>query len=216
MIRVVVVDDHPVVLAGLTALFDAAPDLTPVGSAGSVAAALALPDDLEPQVCVVDLRLPDGDGITLAAELKRRWSATRTLVLTMDSDPASVIRGLGTGVDGYLLKDSDPGELLAAVRAVATGTLVLGRGASAPVAAAAAALPASEPLTALDARDREILGLLVQGLSVSQTASRLFLAPKTVRNRISEMIGKLGVESRDEAMAIGRAGGLGTDTQPRR
>jgi DNA-binding NarL/FixJ family response regulator len=207
---VVVVDDHPVVLAGLTAMFEAAEDLDPVGAAGSVAEAMALDLAEPPDVCVVDLRLPDGDGITLATRLKERWPGTRTLVLTMDSDPSSVIRGLGHGIDGYLLKDSDPGELLSAVRAAAAGTLVLGRGASAHVAAAAAALPPTEPLAALDARDREILGLLVEGLSVSQTAARLFLAPKTIRNRISEMIAKLGVETRDEAVAIGRAGGLGS------
>lgn len=209
MISVVVVDDHPVVLAGLTALLQAAADLDPVGVAESAAQALAWPEDLAPTVCVVDLRLPDGDGIELAAALKRRWPSTRTLLLTMDSEPASVLRGLGGGVDGYLLKDSDPGELLSAIRTVATGALVLGHGVSATVTAAAAALPGTQPLASLDARDREILALLVGGLTVSQVAARLFLAPKTIRNRISGIVLKLGVATREDAVALARAGGLG-------
>ncbi len=213
MIRVVVVDDHPVVLAGLTALIEADPAMTVVGSAASAQAAAALTESLaaeaEPDVCVLDLQLPDGDGISLGAALKRRWPATRVLVLTMTSDPGAVIRSLGAGLDGYLLKDSDPAELCAAIHSAAQGSTVLGRGASGPVVVAATVLPDANPLAALDARDREILTLLVQGLGPSEIAGRLFLAPKTVRNRVSAMLAKLGVATREDAIAIGVAGGLG-------
>jgi DNA-binding NarL/FixJ family response regulator len=213
MIRVLVVDDHPVVLAGLTALIEADPTMTVVASATSASEAQSLAEALaadgEPDVCVLDLQLPDGDGISLGTTLKRRWPATRVLILTMASDPGAVIRTLGAGLDGYLLKDSDPAELRAAICSAAQGSTVLGRGASGPVVVAATVLPDANPLAALDARDREVLTLLVQGLGPSQIAGRLFLAPKTVRNRTSAMLAKLGVTTREDAIALGVAGGLG-------
>lgn len=213
MIRVLIVDDHPVVLAGLTALIEADPLKTVFASADSAGEAQSLAEtstvDGEPDVCVLDLQLPDGDGISLGATLKRRWPESRVLVLTMASDPGAVIRALGAGLDGYLLKDSDPAELRTAIHAAAQGSTILGRGASGPVVVAATLLPDVNPLAALDARDREILTLLVQGLGPSQIAGQLFLAPKTVRNRMTAMLAKLGVTTREDAIALGAAGGLG-------
>lgn len=110
----------------------------------------------------------------------------------MHADDQAVIRGLNAGLDGYLLKDSDPEDLLAAIHSAARGALVLGRGASDAVVAAAASAPRTDALAALDARDVEILELLVQDLPTSQVAARLFLAPKTVRNRVSEMLSNSG------------------------
>lgn len=127
----------------------------------------------------------------------------------MHADHQTVIRSLNAGLDGYLLKDSDPEDVLAAIHSGAHGALVLGRGASDAVVAAAASAPRTDALAALDTRDLEILELLVQGLPTSQVAARLFLAPKTVRNGVSEMLSKLGVASRNEAIALGQAGGLG-------
>lgn len=210
MIRVLVVDDHRVVLAGLAALIEADPLLTVFATAASAHEAEALTADGEPDVCVLDLRLPGGNGVDLGIALKRRWPSTRVLILTMASDPGAVIRTLGAGLDGYLLKDSDPTELRTAIHAAAQGSTVLGRGTSGPVVVAAAVLPDANPLAALDARDREILALLVQGLGPSQIAGRLFLSPKTVRNPTSSMLAKLGVTSRESAVALGIAGGLGT------
>ena len=209
MIGVLVVDDHPVVLTGLAALIGSDPQLEVVGTARSVAAARALDPDPAPAVAVLDLQLPDGDGISLGVELKRRWPALRVLILTMNADETTVIQSLASGLDGYLLKDADPEDVLAAVHSAAGGSLVVGAGASAVVVAAAASAPRKDALATLDARDLEILELMVQGLPTSQVANRLYLAPKTIRNRISEMMGKLGVNSRDEAIALGRAGGLG-------
>ena len=143
--------------------------------------------------------------------LKRSWPQLRVLVLTMHADDSAVIRSLAAGLNGYLLKDCDPEDILAAIHTAARGALVLGRGASGAVAVAAALAPRTDKLGLLDARDRdrEILELLVQGIPTSQIAARLFLAPKTVRNRVSEMLPKLGVASREEAIALGRAGRLG-------
>ncbi len=169
----------------------------------------ALAVSAEPTVALLDLHLPDGDGINLGATLKRRWPDLRVLVFTMHADDQSVLRSLGSGLDGYLLKDADPDDVLAAIRSAARGALVLGRGAQAAVIAATAAAPQPAALTALDSRDLEILELLVQGLTTSQVAARLFLAPKTIRNRISDLVGKLGVASREDAIDIAKASGIG-------
>lgn len=209
MITVVVVDDHPVVLAGLAALIGSDAQLSVVGTARSVAEARDLPEDLEPRVAVLDLQLPDGDGISLGTELKQRWPDLRVLILTMHADEATVIQSLASGLDGYLLKDADPEDVLAAVHSAAGGAMVVGRSVSGYVAAAAASAPRTDSLAVLDARDLEILELMVDGLPVSQVAARLYLAPKTIRNRVSEMLGKLGVASREDAIALGRAAGLG-------
>ncbi len=207
MTRVLVVDDHPIVLSGFTALVESDEDLELVGAARSVAEALAVEDEVD--VAVVDLRLPDGDGIELGVELKARRPRVRVVVLTMHADEDAVMRCLGSGLDGYLLKDSDPEDVLTAIHSAARGTLVLGRGATAPVVAAASTAPRTDALSVLDSRDLEILELLTRGLPTSQVAARLFLAPKTVRNRVSAMLGKLGVGSREDAVALGRAAGLG-------
>ena len=207
MTRVLLVDDHPIVLSGLSALVESVVGLELVAAARTAAEARDV--TAEPDVAVIDLDLPDGDGIELGGTLKRTWPDLRVVVLTMHADDQAVIRSIGAGLDGYLLKDSDPEDLLAAIHTAARGALVLGRGASDAVVAAAASAPRTDALAALDARDLEILELLVQGLPTSQVAARLFLAPKTVRNRVSEMLSKLGVASRDEAIALGQAGGLG-------
>lgn len=208
MIGVLLVDDHPVVLAGLSALVDTDSELTLVGSVGSYREVEGWSGDVAPDVCVLDLQLPDGDGIELGQRCKERWPATRVLILTMADDPSAVLRSLNAGLDGFVLKDSDPAELLAAIHATARGSVVLGRSASSPVVAAAGRPGISADLANLDARDREILALLVQGASTGQIADRLFLAPKTIRNRISELLSKLGVSDREAAIAVGRAAGL--------
>jgi DNA-binding NarL/FixJ family response regulator len=195
------------VLAGLTALIDSDIDLELVAATRSAAEAREV--STEPDIALLDLHLPDGDGISLGTTLKQRWPRVRVLVFTMHADDQSVIRSLGSGLDGYLLKDSEPDDVLAAIHLAARGTLVLGRGAQAAVVAAAAATPQPTDLAALDSRDLEILELLVQGLPTAQVAARLFLAPKTIRNRVSDMLDKLGVATRDDAIALGRANGLG-------
>ncbi len=208
-IGVLIVDDHPVVLTGLAALIASDSGLSVVGTARSCAAARDLPEDVVPDVAVLDLQLPDGDGIALGAELKQRWPGMRVLILTMHAAEATVIESLASGLDGYLLKDADPEDVLAAVHSAAGGALVVGRGAAAAVVAAASSAPRTDALSVLDARDLEILELLVAGLPTSQVASRLYLAPKTIRNRISSMLAKLGVATRDEAVTLARAAGLG-------
>ena len=212
MIRVLLVDDHPIVLSGLSALVQSDDGLALIATAGTVAQALAVP--AQPDVAVVDLELPDGDGIHLGAALKERWPELRVVVLTMHADDQAVMRSLGSGLDGYLLKDSDPDDVLRAIHSAAHGTLVVGKGAAGAVVAAAATAPRTDALGTLDARELEILELLAQGMSTGQIAARLYLAPKTIRNRVSEIVGKLGTANPDQAIALGRAAGLGRGAKP--
>jgi DNA-binding NarL/FixJ family response regulator len=207
MIGVLLVDDHPIVLSGLAALVQSDDGLELLATARSVAEASAV--SATPDVALVDLDLPDGDGISLGASLKARWPSVRVVVLTMHADDQAVMRSLGGGLDGYLLKDADPEDILAAIHTVARGTMVLGRGTTAAVVAAAANAPRTDGLARLDARELEILELLVQGLTTSQVAARLFLAPKTIRNRVSDLVGKLGVASREDAIDLAKVSGLG-------
>jgi DNA-binding NarL/FixJ family response regulator len=206
VIGVLLVDDHPIVLSGLAALVQSDDGLALLATARSVAEASAV--SAIPDVALVDLDLPDGDGISLGGNLKARWPAVRVVVLTMHADDQAVMRSIGAGLDGYLLKDADPEDILAAIHTVARGTMVLGRGATAAVVAAAATAPRTDGLARLDAREREILELLVQGLTTSQVAARLFLAPKTIRNRVSDLVGKLGVASRQDAIEVAKASGI--------
>lgn len=203
----ILVDDHPIVLSGLVALVESDPAFAVVGTARTATEARSI--GALADVAVVDLQLPDGDGISLGVELQRANPGLRVLILTMHADDSAVVRSLGAGLDGYVLKDSDPEDLLAAIHSVARGSMVLGPGASRAVVAAAASAPRLDVLGALDAREMEILELLAQGLTTGQVAARLFLAPKTIRNRISTMVSRLGVDSRDEAIALARRSGLG-------
>ena len=212
MIRVLLVDDHPIVLSGLSSLVQSDDGLALIATAGTVDQALAV--TAQPDVAVVDLELPDGDGIHLGAALKERWPELRVVVLTMHADDQAVMRSLGSGLDGYLLKDSDPDDVLRAIHSAAHGTLVLGKGAAGAVVAAAATAPRTDALGTLDARELEILELLAQGMSTGQIAARLYLAPKTIRNRVSEIVGKLGTANPDQAIALGRAAGLGRGAKP--
>ena len=209
MIRVVIVDDHPVVLEGLSAMIAGDPRMDVAGTATTVADALALAPEPEPDVFVVDLHLPDGDGVALGSELRRRWPKSKVAILTMSQEPAVVLRSLAEGIDSFLLKDAPPRELLDAILATANGSVVLSAAASESVRAAASNVPNTDPLARLDARDREILSLLVEGLSTTQVATKLFLSPKTIRNRTSEILAKLGVVTRADAITLAAAGGLG-------
>jgi DNA-binding NarL/FixJ family response regulator len=216
VIRVVIVDDHPVVLEGLSAMIAGDPRMEVVGTATTVAGALALAPEPGPDVFVVDLHLPDGDGVTLASQLRQRWPSSKVAILTMSQEPAVVLRSLAEGVDSFLLKDAPPRELLDAILATANGSVVLSAAASESVRVAASNVPSTDPLARLDARDREILALLVEGLDTTQVATKLFLSPKTIRNRTSEILAKLGVATRADAITLGSAAGLGNRHDQRR
>lgn len=204
--RLLLVDDHPVFLEGLAVLLGDQDWAEVVALARSGAEALERQAASRADVAVVDLRLPDLDGVELTRRLLARQPDLRVLLLTMHASQDAVLRGLSAGAAGYVLKDAEPEDVLAAVRQVARGGLVVGAGAVAPVRAQ---LDGADRLPALGERDRELLELLARGLTTSAIAQRLGVAPKTVRNRLSALYGELGVSDRAGALLRARSAGLG-------
>ena len=210
MIRVLLVDDHPVVRRGMRALLEELPEVEPVGEAADGAAALRLLEQLDraggPPVDLVLMDLQMGDGMH-GVEATRRISALpdppSVLILTTYSTDADILAAVEAGATGYLLKDAPPEDLAAAVRAAARGETVL----APPVAARLLGrVQAGRPL--LSPREEEILGLLAEGLANRQISRRLFISEATVKTHLVHIYDKLGVDSRTAAIAAGLKGGL--------
>jgi DNA-binding NarL/FixJ family response regulator len=208
---VVVVDDHPVFRLGLAALLGSLPDLGVVGAAADVADALALVDRHRPDVVVIDPHLAGGSGVAVVRDIVTRHPDTGVLAVTMLDDDESVFAALRAGARGYLLKGAAPAELERAVRAVANGEVLLGpRVAAHAVGRLTGGRPGGEPpLPELTGREREVLDLVAQGLTNVLVARRLGLSPKTVRNHLSNVLHKLQVTDRSEAVRRARQAGLG-------
>ncbi|KXK60752.1 hypothetical protein AWW66_17260 [Micromonospora rosaria] len=207
-IHVLVVDDHPVVCRGLASLLGAETWIGRVSEAGTVREARRLVTTERPQVAIIDLGLPDGDGVELAGQLSVVAPFCATIVMTMTNDPDTVRAALAAGARGYLLKDSAPELVVAAVRTVAGGGSALGPGvATGPAPTGRSHRPAG-PLDRLSPRERELLGLLAHGHTNREIAARLSLSEKTVRNLLSIITGKLGVADRVQAVLLARRHGL--------
>jgi DNA-binding NarL/FixJ family response regulator len=213
-IRVLVVDDHPVVRSGLLALLAEASGFEPVGEAHDGVAALAAIRQTRPDVVLMDLTMPNLSGVE-ATRRVTSWPETArvaVLVLTMSDDDASLAAAVRAGARGYLLKDAGAEEVLAAVRAVARGEVVFGRGVAPAVLdllRARSAAPAAV-LPELTDREREILGLVGMGLGNQAIGARLRISAKTVANTVSNILVKLGITDRAEAVAVARHEGLGS------
>lgn len=207
MTRLLLVDDHPVFLDGLVALFTGESWAEVVGTARTGAEAMERVLECRPDVAVVDLRLPDLDGVELTRRILAARPQTRVLLLTMHAGQDAVLRGLAAGATGYVLKDAEPEDVLAAVRQVSRGGMVVGAGATAPVRAQLG--EGVDPLPELSARELELLDQLARGASTGAIADAMHLAPKTVRNRLSELFTTLGVSGRAEAIVLARSAGLG-------
>jgi DNA-binding NarL/FixJ family response regulator len=206
-ISVLVADDHPVVRAGLSALFGTLDGMTVVAEAADGEAAVREALLCRPHVAVLDLRMPKLDGIEVTRRLCAALPKTAVLVLTMFDDDDLVADALEAGARGYLLKGAEPEEIERAVRAVAGGSAIL-----APDVAARALrrrAGAEEPFPALTAREREVLDQIARGLSNPVIAARLGVAVKTIGNHISAIFVKLGVATRAEAIVLARDAGLG-------
>lgn len=196
--RVLVVDDHRVVLGGLAALLRAESWVDGVATATTIAEALDAASATAPDVAVVDLGLGVESGLDLIAPLRELVPSVRVLVLTMSADHEDARDAVRRGAAGYVLKDSGPDEVLAAIRLVAGGgTAFSGAAAAAVVVPGRAAVGRR-----LTERERELLGHLARGRSTEEIARALFLSPKTIRNRLSELYAALGVSNRAEAVAI--------------
>jgi two-component system, NarL family, response regulator DevR len=206
-IRVFLVDDHEVVRRGVHDLLDAEPDITVVGEAGSVAQALALGPAVRPDVAVLDVRLPDGDGITVCRELRSLIPELGCLMLTSFDDEEALLDAIMAGASGYVLKQIRGFELVSAVRTIASGQSMLDPATTSRLISSlradnAPAEPENELLSGLTDREREILALIGEGLTNRQIGQRLYLAEKTVKNHISRLLAKLGVERRIQAAVI--------------
>ncbi|HEX3783553.1 MAG TPA: response regulator transcription factor [Pseudonocardiaceae bacterium] len=200
-IRVLLVDDHEVVRRGVRDLLDGERDIDVVAEAGSVAEALAVASRLKPDVAVVDIRLPDGDGVGLCRALRAGEDGPRCLVLTAFDDERVILDAIDAGVSGYLLKQVRGQDLVTAVREVAAGRSLLDPVTTARVLDRMRAPEAADELAALTDRERRVLELLGEGLTNRQIAERLFLAEKTVKNYVTLVLAKLGMQRRTQAVA---------------
>ncbi|MEU4268924.1 response regulator transcription factor [Streptomyces sp. NPDC026092] len=204
--RVFLVDDHEVVRRGLRDLIDDEPDMEVVGEAATADQALARGPALRPDVAVLDVRLPDGDGISVCRELRSRMPELACLMLTSFDDEDALLDAIMAGAAGYVLKQIKGSDLVSAVRTVATGQSMLDPATTARLMHSLrdpeTAKPEDERLAVLSERERSVLDLIGEGLTNRQIAKRLYLSEKTVKNHISRLLGKLGVERRVQAAVI--------------
>jgi two-component system response regulator DevR len=201
-IRILLVDDHDVVRAGLRSVFDNTDDLEVVGEANSSADAMRRAGLDPPDVVVLDVRLPDGSGIDVCREIKTRWPATGVLILTSYADQEALIEAYDAGASGYILKRVDSTGLTDAVRQVGKGEQVFGEALDAALARRIRSSGGgSEKIDLLSLQERNVLDLLAQGKSNKRIAEEMFLSDKTVKNYVSHILSKLEMTSRTEAAA---------------
>jgi DNA-binding NarL/FixJ family response regulator len=211
-LRVLIADDHPIYRAGLRALIANQPDLEVIGEARTGTEAVELAAGAAPDVVLMDLTMPDMDGITATSRITAHTPTAAVLVLTMLDDSTSVLAAMRAGARGYLVKGAGGDDALRAIRAVANGEIILGPEVAAAVLAQLArptAVPAAHPFPDLTDRERDILRLLAQGHTNASIAQQLYLSGKTVRNYVSSIFRKLRVTDRVDAVIKARDAGLG-------
>ncbi len=210
-LRVVLVDDHPVVRNGLRALLEASADLEFAGEAGDGEAAVEMVTLERPDVVVMDLHLPGLGGIEATRQIVQRYPNTSVLILSMLDDDASVLEAMRAGARGYVVKGAEPGDVLRAISSVAHGDAVFGPSVAALVLSELSSPRVASPdaFPTLTDRESEVLDLLAQGLRNPDIAQRLGVRPKTVRNHVSNVFTKLAVTDRTEAILRARDAGLG-------
>lgn len=200
MVKVFLVDDHEVVRRGLVDLLGADPELEVIGEAASVAEAMAKIPALNPDVAVLDVRLPDGNGIELCRDLLSQMPGLRCLMLTSFTSDEAMLDAILAGASGYVVKDIKGMELAQAIKDVGSGKSLLdNRAAAALMAKLRGAVDEPDPLSGLTEQERALLALLGEGLTNKQIAARMFLAEKTVKNYVSRLLAKLGMERRTQA-----------------
>jgi DNA-binding NarL/FixJ family response regulator len=202
-IGVFLLDDHEVVRRGVRDLLEAEPDIRVVGEAGTASSALARIPALRPDVAVLDVRLPDGDGVTVCREIRSRMPEVACLMLTSFGDDDALMDAIMAGAAGFVLKQIRGTDLVGAVRTVASGQSTLDPGATGRVMARLRDHRDNkpDPLAGLTPQERRLLELIGEGLTNRQMGERLFLAEKTVKNYLSVLFAKLGMERRTQAAA---------------
>lgn len=203
-ITVLLVDDHPVVREGLRGMISAEPDITVVGEAGSGTEALALAESLRPDVILMDLRMPDVDGVTATRRILDAHPATRIVVVTTYESDADILRAVEAGAAGYLLKDASRAALAGAVRDAAGGRTVL-----APSVADRLVSFVRQPNSAaLSSREVEVLGQVAKGRTNAEIGRALHISEATVKTHLLRVFNKLGVSDRTAAVTTAMAQGL--------
>jgi DNA-binding NarL/FixJ family response regulator len=202
-IRVFLVDDHEIVRRGLAELLMAEPDIEVAGEAATVAAALARVPALRPDVAVLDVRLPDGDGVSACREIRSMFPATACLMLTAHGDDQALLGAIMAGAAGYVLKQASGRELVSAVRAVAAGRSTLDADATQRVMRGLREqVTAVDPVAALSTQEKRVFDLIGEGLTNRQIAERMYLSEKTAKNYVSAIFSKLGMQHRSQAAAL--------------
>lgn len=209
MIRLILADDHPMFLSGLQALLAAEDDLEVLAAVATGEDALAAALQHRPDVAVLDLTMPGGDGLGVTQRMRSAALPTRALILTMYDDDENVLAALRAGAYGYALKGAGPEEIIAAVRAVARGEAVFGAGVAARILGHFARAATASPFPQLTDREQEVLSLVARGMDNGAIARRLGLTGKTVRNHVSNVLTKLQVPDRSAAIQRARDAGLG-------
>jgi DNA-binding NarL/FixJ family response regulator len=194
-IRVLVVDDHPVVRQGLRTFLDLQPDLAVIGEAEDGKSCVEAAERLHPDVILLDLRMPGSDGVAALRQLRELQNPARVLVITSFTEPAAVLPAIRAGARGFVYKDVHPSGLAAAIRAVHAGHVLL----SPDVAALLAEGEARPSQVALTAREREVLAELANGRSNREIARHFAVSEKTVKTHVSAILAKLGVQDRTQA-----------------
>ncbi len=213
-ITILIADDHALFRDGLRAVFGSIPDTEVVGEAATGEEAVARVADLQPDVVLMDVQMPDLNGIEATRKILDAYPRVAVVVVTMFEDDDSVFAAMRAGARGYVLKGADQDEILKVIRAVANGEAHFGpKIAERLMGFFSAPRPATpaEAFPELTAREREILDLITRARSNQQIASHLFVSPKTVRNHISNIFAKLRVADRTQAVIRAREAGLGQD-----
>ncbi|HEV7907893.1 MAG TPA: response regulator transcription factor [Pseudonocardiaceae bacterium] len=200
-VRVLLVDDHEVVRRGLREMLDDTGDVEVVAEAGSVAEAITRAGATRPDVAVVDVQLPDGSGVDLCRELRSLPDAPRCLVLTAFDDEEALVGAIMAGASGYLLKQVRGQDLVTAVREVAAGRSLLDPVTTARVLDRMRRPAQTDVLAGFTDQERRVLEFIGEGMTNRQIAERLFLAEKTVKNYVTSVLAKLGMERRTQAAA---------------
>ncbi|MGW3580975.1 response regulator [Streptomyces rubiginosohelvolus] len=207
-VTLVVVDDHPVVRDGLRGMFTAEPGFEVLGEAVDGVDALAVVGELDPDVVLMDLRMPGGGGVAAIAELTRRGARSKVLVLTTYDTDSDTLPAIEAGATGYLLKDAPREELFSAVRAAADGRSVLSPAVASRLMTRVRT-PAADPAeSALSAREREVLVLVARGTTNREIAAELFISEATVKTHLTHVFAKLGAKDRAAAVAVGYDRGI--------